>query len=149
MLAQDEALIRATWGSAANEAHAIAAEFVRRVCSVAPHLCHLLRGVNASELDERTQRFVGAVVELLGEPQLLVRMLRDVARAQAGVLAADDYLLFGVCFIDAVETVLGSRLDQAARQAGLEAVTLLAALMGRVAARTNGDQFDQERYPEP
>lgn len=83
---------------------------------------------------------MSTIVDTLNEPQQLVRMLRDVARTQAGVLRADDYLLCGVCFIDAVETVLGPRLDSAARQAGVEAVTLLAALMGRVATRAIGDR---------
>jgi hypothetical protein len=135
VLAQDEALIRATWKTAAGEAHAIAAEFVRRVCRLAPHLCQLLQGVDAGELDERTQRFVDRLVETLNEPRLLLGLLRDVARAQAGALSHDDYVLLGVCFINAVETVLGPRLDAAARAAGLETVTLLAALMGRMTQR--------------
>lgn len=139
MLAQDEALIRATWQMAAAEAPAIEAEFIRRVCEVAPHLCAMLRRVAPGEFDERTQAFVARVVATLDEPQLLVRLLRDVARSQAGLqFAHDDYRLLGVCFFSAIEVVLGPRLDPAARDACKETVMLLAALMLRVASPKPG-----------
>lgn len=135
MLAQDEALIRATWAMAAADAPAIEAEFMRRVCHVAPHLCTMLRGIAPGEFDERAQHLVAAIVAALDEPRVLVRLLRDVARSQVGAqLAEDDYRLLGVCFFSALEVVLGPRLAPAARDACHETVTLLAALMRRVAS---------------
>lgn len=135
MLAQDEALIRATWQMAAAEAPAIEVEFIHRVCDVAPHLCAMLRGVAPGEFDKRTRTFVGNVIATLDEPRLLVRLLRDVARGLAGLqLAEGDYRLLGVCFFRAVEVVLGPRLEPRARDACNATVMLVAALMFRVAS---------------
>jgi hypothetical protein len=139
VFAQDEALIRATWDMAAAEAPAIEVEFIRRVCGLAPHLCELLRGIAATEFDVLTRTFVGEVVATLNEPRRLIRFLRDFASTPAAIqLSEDDCVLLGLCFIGAVDTVLGARLDRAARAACLEAVTLLAALIGRVASQTRG-----------
>lgn len=133
---EQEDLVRETWPLLAMDADRAAARFYGRLFEIAPDARALFAHVDMQAQGEKFMQMLEQIVGALDQAPVLVSDVAALARRHNAYGAEPGhYASVGAALVWAIEETLGPKATPEVSAAWRAAYTLVAAVMGRAAAR--------------
>ena len=126
------ALVRESWPEIAVRGDAVCDDFYARLFALDPEARALFAHVDMATQRAKFMQMIGAMIDVLDDPGVLVSETVATGRRHAGYGATRrDFELAGSALLQAIGAALGDRWTPAMREAWRELYVLLSSVMMR------------------